>query len=352
MRASTVFGPRQAGNGPPIALGRAAPQGYEAPGAATGKPPAFPRSERDAGGQNKGMTPLRTWRTLLLAAALLACLPAAVSAEDAVVANVNGTDIKQSDLDFAASEVGAQLANIPPEDRRMMLLQFVIENQLMADAAVKDKLDSGQSFEDRLKYHRRRTLRDAFYDKSVREAVTDAEAKKIYDEKIAGLKPEEEIHARHILVASKEEAEAVAERLKKGEDFATVAKEVSKDPSAADGDLGFFTRGQMLKPFEDAAFALKVDEISEPVQTQFGWHIIEVEEKRTRPLPTFDDVKDNIVIQLTQQKAKDTLRGLHESAKIDIVDPEIKKSMQDAAMRGEASPDSVGDDPAEAEDGQ
>ena len=259
-------------------------------------------------------------------------------AEDVVVATVNGSDIKQSDLDFAASEVGAQLANIPPEDRRMMLLQFVIENQLMADAATKDGLDSGQSFDDRLKYHRRRTLRDAYYDKSVRDAVTEAEAKKIYDEKVAGLKPEEEIHARHILVATKEEAEAVAERLKKGEDFATVAKEVSKDPSAEDGDLGYFTRGQMLKPFEDAAFALKVDEISEPVQTQFGWHIIEVEEKRTRPLPTFDDVKDNIIIQLTQQKAKQTLSDLHETAKIDIVDPEIKKSMQDAAMRGEVPP--------------
>ena len=136
---------------------------------------------------------MKTWRSLLLVAAFIACVPLAASADDPVVAKVNGADIKQSDLDFAASEVGAQLANIPPEDRRMMLLQFVIENQLMADAAVKDKLDSGQSFEDRLKYHRRRTLRDAFYDKSVREAVTDAEAKKIYDEKIAGLKPEQVI---------------------------------------------------------------------------------------------------------------------------------------------------------------
>ena len=284
---------------------------------------------------------------MLLAAAFLACPPSASFAEDAVVANVNGTDIKQSDLDFAASEVGAQLANIPPEDRRMMLLQFVIENQLMADAAVKDKLDSGQSFEDRLKYHRRRTLRDAYYDKSVRDAVSEAEARKVYDEKIAGLKPEEEIHAHHILVATKEEAEEIAERLKKGEDFATLAKEKSKDPSAEDGDLGFFTRGQMLKPFEDAAFALEVDEVSEPVQTQFGWHIIVVEEKRTRPLPTFDDVKDNIIIQLTQQKAKQTLRDLHETAKIDIVDPEIKKAMQDAAMRGEMPPqDEEGPDPS------
>ena len=109
------------------------------------------------------------------------------------------------------------------------------------------------------------------------------------------MKPEEEIHARHILVATEAEAKEIKERLKKGEDFATVAKEKSKDPSAEGGDLGFFGRGQMLKPFEDAAFALKDGEISDPVQTQFGWHIIKVEEKRTRPLPTFDQVKDTII---------------------------------------------------------
>jgi peptidyl-prolyl cis-trans isomerase C len=220
----------------------------------------------------------------------------------------------------------------------MMLLRFVIENQLMADAATKDGLDKVQNFEDRLKYHRRRTLRDAYYDKSVREAVTEAEAKKLYDDKIAGMKPEEEIHARHILVATKEEAQEIAERLKKGEDFATLAKEKSKDPSAEGGDLGFFTRSDMLKPFGDAAFALEVNQISEPVETKFGWHIIKVEEKRTRQLPSFDEVKDNIIIQLTQQKSRQTLKDLHDTAKIDIVDPEIKKSMQDAAMRGEVPP--------------
>jgi peptidyl-prolyl cis-trans isomerase C len=161
------------------------------------------------------------------------------------------------------------------------------------------------------------------------------------------MKPEEEIHARHILVATEAEAKEVQERLKKGEDFATVAKEKSKDPSAEGGDLGFFGRGQMLKPFEDAAFQLKEGEISNPVQTQFGWHIIKIEEKRTRPLPTFDQVKDTIVSQLTQQKAKQTLKDLNDAAKIDVKDPEIKKSMQDAAVRGEApaanEPESAGD---------
>jgi len=276
---------------------------------------------------------VKVWRTLLLVAAFMACVPFTASADDVVVAKINGVDIKQSDLDFAASEVGAQLANFPPEDRRRMLLQFVMENELMAEAAVQAGLESGQSFEDRLKYHKRRALRDAYFDKSVRNAVPDEEAKKIYDAKVAGMKPEEEIHARHILVATEAEAKEVKERLLKGEDFATVAKEKSKDPSAEGGDLGFFGRGQMLKPFEDAAFALKEGELSDPVQTQFGWHIIKVEEKRTRPLPTYDQVKDTIMSQLTAQKAKDTLKQLHDAAKIEIVDPEIKKSMDAAAAK-------------------
>jgi len=293
---------------------------------------------------------VKVWRIVLLVAAFIACLPFAASADDVVVAKVNGVDIKQSDLDFAASEVGAQLANFPPEDRRRMLLQFVMENELMAEAAVQAALDSGPSFEDRLKYHKRRALRDAYYDKSVRNAIPDEDAKKIYDTKIAGMKPEEEIHARHILVATEAEAKEVKERLMKGEDFATVAKEKSKDPSAEGGDLGFFGRGQMLKPFEDAAFALKVGEISDPVQTQFGWHIIKVEEKRTRPLPTFDQVKDTIISQLTSQKAKDTLKQLHDAAKIEIIDPEIKKSMQDAAVRGESAPADEPDSGGSVED--
>ena len=293
---------------------------------------------------------MKTWRTLLLLAAFSACAPLTALAEDAVVAHINGVDIKQSDLEFAASEVGAQLASYPPEDRRRMLLQFVIENELMAEEAAKDGLDTGQSFDDRLKYHRRRALRDAYYDKAVRNGVPEEAAKKIYDEKSAGMKPEEEIHARHILVSTEAEAKQVAERLKKGEDFATVAKEVSKDPSAEGGDLGFFSRGQMLKPFEDAAFALEIGQVSEPVQTQFGWHIIKVEEKRTRPLPTFDQVKDTIVSQLTQQKAKDTIKQLHDAAKIEIVDPDIKKSMDDAAVRGEAPPDDQNAPAGDAED--
>ncbi len=270
----------------------------------------------------------------------------AATAQDNIVAEVDGVEIKESDLTFALSEVGAQLSAFPPEQRRMMLLQFVIENELMAAAALKDKLDSDQSFEERLKYHRRRTLRDAFYDKIVREGVTDAESKKLYEEKIAKLEPEDEIRARHILVKTEQEAKDIIARLNKGEDFVALAKEKSQDPGAEGGDLGFFGKGQMIKPFEKVAFKLEIGKISDPVQTQFGWHVIKVEEKRKRPPPPFDTVKDTITDQLTQQKTTETLRGLQGAAKIEIVDPEIKKTMEamgpkreGPATEGEVPPD-------------
>jgi peptidyl-prolyl cis-trans isomerase C len=148
-----------------------------------------------------------------------ASLPAA--ADDVVVARVNGNDIKQSDLDFAATEVGSRLASYTPADRRKILLQYVIENELMAEAGQKDSLDKAATFPDRVKYHERRALRDAFFDAGIANAVTEDAAKKIYDEKIGQMKPEQEIHARHILVETEAEAKEIEERLKKGEDFAT-----------------------------------------------------------------------------------------------------------------------------------
>jgi peptidyl-prolyl cis-trans isomerase C len=168
--------------------------------------------------------------------------------------------------------------------------------------------------------------------------VTEADARTIFDERIGKVEPEEEVHARHILVESEAEAKEVAERLNKGEDFAALAKEKSKDTNAEGGDLGFFSRGQMLKPFEDAAFALDVGKISEPVQTQFGWHIIKVEEKRKRPLPSFDEVKEAIMGQLVQQKAQEVITGLRNEAEIEIVDPSLKPPSEGAPQSAPLPP--------------
>jgi peptidyl-prolyl cis-trans isomerase C len=284
------------------------------------------------------INPVKIWSALLLVAASVSFVPLAAAAEDAVIARVNGVDITQSDLDFARSEVGPRLGNYRPEDRKRVLLEFVIENELMAGAGEKANLNKTETFPDRVAYHERRALRDAFFDVSIAGGVSEDDAKKVYDDKIAKMKPEQQVHARHILVESELEAKEIKKRLKDGEDFAKLADEKSKDTNAEGGDLGFFTKGQMLKPFEDAAFALDVGEISDPVQTQFGWHIIKVEEKRAQEPPSFDQVKQAIMTQLVAQKAQTVVTGLRSDAEIEIVDPQIKRSMEDAAMRGEAPP--------------
>lgn len=280
--------------------------------------------------------------SLLIAAAFVCLAFSPAAADDPVVARVNGVDITQSDLDFAADDLGPRLANFSAEERNKVLLQYLIESELIAGAGRTDNLDKAETFPGRMKYYERRALRDAYFDLKIYEAVTEAEAKKIYDEKIGQVKPEQEVHARHILVETEAEANDVAERLKKGEDFATLAKEKSKDPGAEGGDLGFFTRGQMVKPFEEAAFALDVGQISDPVQSPFGWHVIKVEEKRDQPLPTFDQVKDGIIAQLVQLKAQEVVSDLRKAAKIEVVDPTLKKAMEEekaldaAAPKGEA----------------
>lgn len=280
---------------------------------------------------------MKLWSALLLLAASMSFVPLAHAA-DPVVARVNGFEIKQSDLDFAASEVGPRLGTVRPEDRKRILMQFMIENELFAGAGEQEKLDESDTFDKRAAYHRRRALRDAFFDKNVRGAVDDAEAKKVFEENLSKVKPEQEISARHILVDTEDEAKEVQAQLEGGADFAKLAAEKSKDKNAEGGSLGFFSRGQMLEPFEDAAFALDVGKLSEPVKTSFGWHIIEVQEKRNQKLPSFDDVKDPIISQLVVRKAQSVVGDLRSKAKIEILDPEIKRSMDDAAMRGEAPP--------------
>jgi len=157
---------------------------------------------------------VKTWSALLLVAAFAAFAPRSAMADDAVIARVNGVEIKQSDLDYAATEIGSRLGNYTPQDRKKVLLQYVIENELMAGAGQTDNLDKTDTFPGRVKYHERRALRDAFFDVKIHDAVSEADAKKIYDEKIGDVKPEQEIHARHILVATEGESKEIAARLK------------------------------------------------------------------------------------------------------------------------------------------
>jgi peptidyl-prolyl cis-trans isomerase C len=286
-------------------------------------------------------SPVAFHRSILCAAALtFAAFALAAPASADPVARVNGTDITEAELAFAEAEVGAEVAGLPEENRRRVLVEYLVEAHLFAQAAEKADLGKGKEFEQRLAYYKMRALRDAYYEKDIRDAVTDAQAKAVYEEQVAKLKPEMEVHARHILVKTEQEAKDIIAQLKKGADFTELAKKSSDGPSArSGGDLGYFSRGQMVKPFEDAAFALEKGQISGPVKTEFGWHIIKVEDKRQRPLPTFDEVKEQLVASLIQNKLRGSVQDLRGSAKIEILDPAIKKAMEDEAKAGAAEPD-------------
>lgn len=251
-------------------------------------------------------------------------------AEDAVLARINGAEIKESDLKLAETEVGAEINSVPADKRRRLLLEFLIEMRLFADAADGAKLTSGPDFERRLAYWSTRAKRDAFYEASIKGAIGEGLVRGIYDDKVKMIPKEDEIDARHILVESEDKAKEVLGKVEKGEDFAKLAEAYSSDPGskANGGKLGYFSKGQMVKEFEEAAFALKKGEVSKPVQSKFGWHIIKVDDRREKALPTYEEVKDQIVDGMVQQKGQQVATELREKAEIDYVDAEIREEVR------------------------
>lgn len=276
-------------------------------------------------------TPARALAIACVAASLSLLPRPALAGDDAVIATVDGKAITEGDLAFADQEVGTELGDAPPDLRRRYLAEYLIETQLLANAAEAEKLTTGPEFEKRLAYMRQRAAREAYFEKSVRGKVDEAAAKGFYEAQVKQMPPEEEIQARHILVATEAEAKALAEKIAAGADFAKLATENSKDSgSKADGGmLGYFSKGQMVPQFEQAAFALKKGEVSKPVQSQFGWHLIKLEDRRAKQPPPFEEVKGRILGSLIKQKAGETLGDLRSKAKIEYVDAGIKKVIED-----------------------
>jgi peptidyl-prolyl cis-trans isomerase C len=245
----------------------------------------------------------------------------AASASDPVVARVNGTEIHESDLTIAADDVGENAQNLDPATKREQLIGYLTDVILVAQAAEKKSLQNDPAFKRREAFLRNKMLMGALLQQETKAAITDEEMHKVYDDAMASMTSEEEVHARHILVETEDEAKAILEQLKGGADFATLAKEKSKDPGAADGgDLGYFNKGQMVPEFSEVAFKMYPGQLSNPVKTQFGWHIIKVEDKRQRKPPPFDAVKDQITEYVARRAQTTFVAGLREHAKIERLD--------------------------------
>jgi peptidyl-prolyl cis-trans isomerase C len=274
-------------------------------------------------------TPFRGLATaiavLAAVAAVLSPLPS-VAADDTVVAKVNGRTITEADVRLAEAEIGNDLGSLAPDKRRRVLVEYLIETMLFAEAGQNAKLGSGQHFDTRRRYWDRRAMRDTYFDHSVKGSISEADAKKFYDTEVAALPSQEEVRARHILVDSEETAKDIYEKVAHGADFTEMAKQYSKDPGSKDGggDLGYITRGRMVPQFEEAAFKLDKGDVSLPVQSQFGWHLIKVEDKRQRQAPPFEKIKDRIIATLVHQRAQEIGQNLRDGAKVEFIDPALK----------------------------
>jgi peptidyl-prolyl cis-trans isomerase C len=279
-----------------------------------------------------------TVATGCLAIVLMAAQPVFAQDANPVVAKVNGAEIRQSDVTMAETELAPSLQQMDPATRHENIIAFLIDMKIVSKAAEEKKIGDKPEFKQKLAFTRNRLLMDDLLEQQGKAGVTDEAMKKVYDDAAKQISGQEEVHARHILVPTEEEAKKIEEQLKKGADFAELAKKESKDPGASDGgDLGFFTKDQMVPEFSAAAFALEPGKISAPVKSQFGWHVIKVEEKRPRKPPEFAQVKPQIESFVTRKAQADYVAKLRAEAKVERLDKKDEPAKTDA--KPDAKPD-------------
>lgn len=264
---------------------------------------------------------------LLLAASLAA--PSAyaqaakpVPGDDPVVARVNGQPITRSAVIAVHESLPQQMRQLPIEQIYPNLINEIISRRLVNDAAEKAKIGDDAKVKEQLKSAREAVLQQAYLERTIDRELTDTRVQKRYDDLVKNQPPRDEVKARHILVASEADAIAALDEVKKGADFAETSKKRSVGPTATTGgDLGFFGKDQMVPEFAEAAFALQPGQVTQkPVKTQFGWHVIKVEERRTAPPPTLAEVRDELRELLVREIIEETIGGLRKNAKVEQYD--------------------------------
>jgi peptidyl-prolyl cis-trans isomerase C len=270
---------------------------------------------------------------LLLATGVFLAGP--VRAEESkVLAKIDGQPITEADVTLAAASLGAQLAQMPEDLRKRVVLDRIIDMRLVAAAAAKAGLDQSPTYKARMEQVRAQLLVSEFVKGKIEPQITPEKVKARYEKDAAGFEPPEEYRARHILVKTEDEAKAIIADLAKGGDFAKIAEEKSQDPGSAKqgGDLGFFSAGDMVPEFEKATQELKAGEVTKtPVKSQFGFHVIKLEEKRKQPVPTLDQVKDQVHQAVVGEVFTAELDALKKAAKIEIDEAALKPAEKPAA---------------------
>ena len=225
-----------------------------------------------------------------------------------IVASIGGINITREEIDRAAEDNFETLIQVPEAQQAFFLSSLVAIQKIAARNAISEGLANSDAVQQRLAYQKEKILHDIWVAEQIHARVTEKDIRAYFDTYVA---PElakqnenvEEVQAHHILVATQGEAETVIKRLEKGEDFAALAGELSLGPSASrGGNLGYFLAEEMVQAFSDAAFALQPGELSAPVETEFGWHVIRLEDRRVVPPPSFEDLSEQIRAFLEQQE--------------------------------------------------
>ncbi|MFC4237262.1 peptidylprolyl isomerase [Thalassospira xianhensis] len=264
-------------------------------------------------------------RKTLLAASLATVMFAspvmaqdAAPAEDQVLATVNGEEILESEVRATQQGLPQQYRQLPFEMLKPMLVDREINQRLLMLAGQDAGLADDEEVKKQLAALERRLVAETYLERAIAEKVTDDAIKAHYDEFIKTNEPEPQVHARHILLENEEDAKAVIAELDDGADFVELAKEKSTGPSGPNGgDLGFFNKGDMVAPFAEAAFSMEPGTYSkEPVQTQFGWHVILVEEKKEGEQPSLEEIRPQMEAEVTQQAVQDLIEELRSDAEV------------------------------------
>ncbi len=241
----------------------------------------------------------KIWLSAILVAGMALPALAEEPTADTVIATVNGEDITVGNILAIKGELPEQYQELPDD----VLFPGLIE-QLIQQVALSQALEGEQPKRITLNMENELRAQRAGYvlDEKIRAAMTDEALQAAYDKRYADMEPETEYNASHILVETEDEAKAIRKQLEEGADFAELAKEKSTGPSGPNGgNLGWFGMGMMVKPFEDAVITMKTGDISDPVQTQFGWHILILNESRLKDAPKLEDIKDELEAEMQQE---------------------------------------------------
>ena len=244
---------------------------------------------------------------------------------DPVLARVNGTEIHRADLITFLQQLPAQIQQMPMETLYPQLLEKLVNDVLLAEAGRKDKLAADPEVKRRVQKVEDDIIGRTYITRYIKSVMTEERIKQRYEKFLKERKPEDSVHAFHILVKTEDEAKAIIAQLKGGADFATLAKEKSIDPSAKQngGDLDWFVKEEMVPEFSEAAFKLQKGQFTEtPVKTQFGYHVILVVDRGPAPAPAFDKVRDELVRQLQSELVEAKLDALRSAAKIETFQPD------------------------------